>query len=164
MALAETRQVVQTNIDFASSGVMERGGMASFVPWAEGLVYYAPSGDMSGVQIRPLGIMMEDIEDLNFYRHPQYRQRNVSPLGSVVGVGVEGEFKTDFVETVFIPAGGGGVLTLTYAPGDVLFLADAGKVSKQNIGVTPAISRARIGYALSSIDSDGFLRVRLQIQ
>lgn len=160
MALAETRQVYQTNIDYATSGVMERGGIASFVPWAEGLIYYAPSGDMSGVSIRPLGILLEDMEDLNFFRHPQYRQRNVSPLGSVGGVGVEGEYKTNFVETVFVPNGGGGVLTLTYVPGDILYLADAGKVSKQNIDS----ERARVGYALSSVDSDGFLRIRLQIQ
>lgn len=162
MALAESRQVYATNIDFSTSGALERGGVVSAVPWdAEGLVYYAPSGDMSGVNIRPIGLLLEDIEDINPMKQPQYRQRNVSPLGSVVGVAVEGEFKTNFVETTFVPAGGGGVITNTYVPGDVLYLADGGYVSKLN--TAGAVPRARIGYALSSVDSDGYIKIRLEI-
>jgi hypothetical protein len=152
MALNETRQVEQTNIQLSSSGVMERGGIVSFMPWAEGLGYYAPS--LSGATIRPVGILMEDIEDINPMLQPQYRNRNVSPLGSPIGVGVEGEYETDFVETTITGFG-----ALTYAPGDVLYLGDNGQVSKQFI-----TGRPTIGYALSSVDSDGFLKIRLQIQ
>lgn len=151
MALREERQVFQTNIQLSSSGVMERGGIVSFVPWAEGLGYYAAS--LSGATIRPVGILQEDIEDINPMLQPQYRNRNVSPLGSPIGVVVEGQLETDFVETSFTGFG-----SLTYVPGDILYQADNGQISK-----LPIPGRARIGYALSSVDSDGFLKFKLQI-
>jgi len=53
MALGADRQVWQTNVRFASSGAMERGGIASFVPWVNGIVYYAAGSGESAPSTAP---------------------------------------------------------------------------------------------------------------
>lgn len=155
MGLLQQRQVHDTNVDCTVSGVAERGGILSFVPGVEGLCEYANAAAVSGSLSLPAGLLLDDVEALNFYRHPEYRQRNVVPEGSVVGVAVEGEFWTDFVEQTTADGASVG----TYAPGDPLYLGDAGQVSRLNVhGVRPLIGRA-----LSSLSGDGFLKLRLDI-
>lgn len=155
MALKESRQTWQTNIDLSVSGVAERGGILSFVPGVVGLADYLNAAAVSGQVAKPAGLLLDDVEALNYYTHPEYRQRNVVPQGSVVGVATEGEFWTDFVET----ATPDGASVGTYAPGDTLYLADTGKVSRRQV----AGLRPTVGTALSALSSDGFLKIRLEI-
>ncbi len=159
MALADSRQIFQTNVDITVSGVSERGGIISFVPGVAGLGAYGDAVAVSG-GAKPAGLLLDDVEDLNFMRHPEYRQRNVVPKGSVVGLATHGEFITDFVEQT----GPGGIPVGTYAPGDLLYLADAGFVSR-NDGTSPKTgnTRVQIGRALSTLGSDGFLKIRLEL-
>lgn len=155
MALKETRQTWQTNIDCTVSGVAERGGILSFVPGVNGLCEYSNGAAVSGQLAKPAGLLLDDVEALNYFNHPEYRQRNVVPQGSVVGIATEGEFWTDFVE-VTTPD---GASVGTYRPGDTLYLADTGKVSRQQI----AALRPVVGQALSALTSDSFLKIRLEI-
>jgi hypothetical protein len=155
MNLQPSRQVFQTNIDCTVSGVAERGGILSFVPGVNGLCEYADSTAVSGALSNPAGLLLDDVEALNFFNHPEYRQRNVVPQGSVVGIATEGEFFTDFVET----STADGASVGTYAPGDTLFLADNGQVSRQQI----ANLRPTVGTALGTVSADGFLKVRIEI-
>lgn len=155
MALGENRQTWQTNIDCTVSGVAERGGILSFVPGVTGLCEYSDATAVSGQLAKPAGLLLDDVEDLNYYNHPEYRQRNVVPAGSVVGIATEGEFFTDFVETETAD----GFSVGTYAPGDTLYLADDGKVSRQQI----ADLRPTVGVALGTVSADGFLKIRLEI-
>jgi len=155
MALRESRQVFQTNIDCTVSGVAERGGILSFVPGVAGLCDYADSTAVSGVVAKAAGLLLDDVEALNYFNHPEYRQRNVVPQGSVVGIATEGEFWTDFVEETTAD----GFSVGTYAAGDTLYLADDGKVSRQQI----AELRPVVGTALSALTSDGFLKIRLEV-
>lgn len=158
MALKESRQTFETNIDNTCSGVAERGGILSFVPGVAGLVGYANAAAVSGQLVNAAGLLLDDVESMNYFNHPEYRQRNVVPQGSVVGVATEGEFWTDFVETSITGFGTVG----TYAPGDPLYLADNGQVSrKQTAGLN--VSRKLVGVALSAITSDGFLKIRLEL-
>jgi hypothetical protein len=161
MALQPSRQVFQTNVDNTVSGVAERGGIMSFVPGVPGLVAYANALAVSGQIVQPLGLLLDDVEALNFYNHPEYRQRNVVPQGSVVGIATEGEFWTDFVETT----GPGAISVGTYAPGDVLYLADNGQVSRNNGTFNNGATAIRVivGKALSALGSDGFLKVRIDL-
>jgi len=155
MALLGTRQVFETNIDLSVSGVAERGGILSFVPGVAGLGEYSNKAAVSGQLAKPAGLLMDDVEAMNFYNHPEYRQRNVVPQGSVVGIASEGEFWTDFVET----ATNDGASVGTYAAGNVLYLADDGNVSRQQIaGLRPIV-----GAALSTLSADGFLKIRLNL-
>lgn len=155
MALGENRQTFHTNIDCTVSGVSERGGVLSFVPGVDGLCGYADATATSGQLSNPAGLLLDDVEALNYYNHPEYRQRNVVPQGSVVGIATEGEFLTDFVET----ATADGASVGTYAPGDTLYLADNGQVSRQQI----AELRPVVGKALGALTADGFLKIRLEL-
>jgi len=133
----------------------------SFVPGVAGLVAYANAAAVSGQLVQPLGILLDDVENLNYYNHPEYRQRNVVPQGSVVGICTEGEFWTDFVEAT----GPGAISVGTYAPGDVLYLADNGQVSRNNGTFNNGTTAKRfvVGKALSARGSDGFLQVRIDL-
>lgn len=154
MALLPQRQVFETVVDCSVSGVAERGGIMSYVPGVNGLCAYADAVAVSGSLALPAGLLLDDVEALNFFVHPEYRQRNVTPQGSVVGLANEGEFWTDFVETAV-----GAVSVGTYAPGDLLYLANNGNISRLNVlGI-----RKLIGRALSALTSDGFLKVRVDI-
>lgn len=155
MALKASRQTFETNIDNTCSGVSERGGILSFVPGVVGLVGYADATAVSGQVAKPAGLLLDDVESMNFFNHPEYRQRNVVPQGSVVGVATEGEFWTDFVETTITAFGTVG----TYAPGDALYLANNGQVSRQQV----TGRRVQVGVALSALSSDGFLKIRLEL-
>lgn len=161
MALQPSRQIFQTNVDNTVSGVSERGGIMSFVPGVPGLVAYANALAVSGQIVQPLGVLLDDVEALNYYNHPEYRQRNVVPTGSVVGIATECEVWTDFVETT----GPGGLSVGTYAPGDVLYLADNGNVSRNNGTLNNGATAIRVvvGKALSALGSDGFLKVRIDL-
>jgi hypothetical protein len=155
MALLASRQVFETNIDNTCSGVAERGGIQSFVPGVVGLVGYADATAVSGQVAKPAGLLLDDVEALNYFNHPEYRQRNVVPQGSNVGLAVEGELWSDFVEQSIAGFGSVG----TYAPGDTLYLADNGQVSRLQV----TGRRVVVGVALSALTSDGFLKIRLEI-
>jgi len=155
MALKETRQTQHTNIDCTVSGVAERGGILSFVPGVAGLCEYSDATAVSGQLANPAGLLLDDVEALNYYNHPEYRQRNVVPQGSNVGIATEGEFFTDFVET----ATADGASVGTYAAGDTLYLADLGQVSRQQI----ANLRPTVGKALAALTADSFLKIRLEL-
>lgn len=160
MALKESRQVFQTLVDVTVSGVSERGGILSYVPGVNGLGAYADAIAVSGQLVNPIGLLLDDVEALNFYNHPEYRQRNVVPQGSVVGIAEQGEFYTDFVETTLA-----GISVGTYVPGDILYLADLGKVSRNNgtFGNAGTAKRKIVGRSQSALGSDGFLKVRIEI-
>jgi hypothetical protein len=160
MGLLPARQVFDTNVDLTVSGVAERGGILSFVPGVNGLGAYANAAAVSGQIVEPAGLLLDDVEALNFFNHPEYRQRNVVPQGSVVGIATEGEFWTDFVETTLA-----GQSVGTYAPGDVLYLADDGKVSRNNGTLANGATAKRkiIGRALSELNSDSYLKIRVEL-
>ena len=161
MSLLQPRQIFDTDITCTVSGVSERGGVMSFVPAVNGLCAYANAAAVSGLLVQPAGILLDDVEALNFFNHPEYRQRNVVPQGSVVGLATDAEVWTDFVETTLA-----GITVGTYAPGDPLYLADDGKVSRNNGtfgNVAATALRPLIGRALSAVTSDGFLKVRIDL-
>jgi hypothetical protein len=161
MTLTETRQIWRTDISLSVSGVAERGGIIAYDPVNANLGIYANAAAVSGQIVQPAGLLLDDVEALNYFLHPEYRQRNVVPQGSVVGLATECEVWTDFVETT----GPGGISVGTYAPGDALYMADNGNLSRNNgtfqNGATA--KRVRVGTALSALNSDGFLKVRIEL-
>lgn len=160
MSLGATRQIWRTEVGLSVSGVAERGGILSFDPVQPGNAIYANAAAVSGQVVQPAGMLLDDVEDLNFFKHPEYRQRNVVPKGSVVGVGTEMEGYTDMVETTLA-----GISVGTYAAGDALYLADDGKVSRNNgtFNNGATAKRVRVGTVLSALGSDGFLKVRIEL-
>ena len=144
MAMKGDRQVFQTNIDYTASGTMERGGLVSIATWDANIGYYAVG---SGQPIA--GLLLEDIETQNYMNHPQYLQRNVSAEGSVMGVATEGEYWTDMVDTA------------TYSPGDALYIGANGKITNYN--PADGTVSARIGTCIAGLDSNNFIKIRLEL-
>ena len=161
MALKGSRQTFHTDVSCSVSGVAERGGVLSYVPGVDGLCEYSNAAAVSGQLNNPAGLLLDDVEALNYMRHGEYRQRNVVPQGSVVGMATEGEFITDFVEQT----GPGAITVGTYVAGDTLFLGDSGQVSRNNGTFNNGATAIRptIGTALGALTADGFLKVRLEL-
>lgn len=149
MALGGDRQVIQTDVRFAASGAMERGGIASFVPWVNGIVYYAAGSGQS-----PAGLVLDDIESMNYFTHPEYLQRNVSPLGAAVGLATQGEFMTDMLDSA----------NSSYKAGDTLYLFSAGKITNLNGYAAVTDNSAVVGVCLSAKNSNGYIRMRLKLE
>lgn len=160
MGLGAERQIFHTDVSQSASGVAARGGMMSYDPVQAGNVIYADATAVSGAVVQPAGLLLDDVEALNFFTHPEYRQRNVVPQGSVVGLVTDGEVITDFIETTR-PDNGASVGT--YAAGDKLYLADDGQISRFDGTDAGTGLRERVGTCLSAIDSDGFLKVRIDL-
>jgi hypothetical protein len=157
MALRESRRVEATTIEYVVTAAAERGGVLS-----------AASGNVASYNtsitpssIVPIGILLEDIESQNYMTHPQYYQRNVSDLGSQVGIMTKGECVTDMIDPYaenHISAGkraylthSGLLTTWDYAPGVVGANADIGH------------SGVLVGHFMSNRDSNGFARVRIDL-
>ena len=157
MALREWRRVEATTIEYTVAAATERGGVLN----ASSGQIAAYGTTVTPSSVVPIGILLEDIEAMNFMTHPQYYQRNVSDLGSKVGILTKGEVETDMLgygAAAHIDAGKkaylthSGLLTVEeLAPGVVGSNAEQGT------------SGVYIGRFLSTVDSDNFCRVRIDL-
>lgn len=146
MGLAPSRQVFQTNIDFAMNMAAERGGVVCTGSTAGEVEYRtAPTGST----VYPVGVLMDDVEDMNFDRHPEYRQRNVVDIGSVVGLISKGEVETNLIVG-------------TPAQGQKAYLHPTGYIGATQLtdGLNPA---PEVGRFLSAKNSLGYAKVRIDL-
>lgn len=98
MALMPQRQIYQVSTDFARPFSGERGGVLSFASFS-GIIMATYATEPSG--LRPLGIQMFDVEDLDLSRefHPGYRGvREVQQPGDLMLALTEGEIITNFID------------------------------------------------------------------
>ena len=146
MALGPNRQVFQTTIRYAVNEAAERGGVLCTSATAGALTYLAVP---TGVGVQPVGILLCDVEDLNFDRHPEYLQREVIDIGGVVGVVNKGELQTDLV--VGAPA-----------QGNPAYLHPSGYIGAVQLtdGLNPA---PRIGTFRTGLDANGFVTVLVDL-
>ena len=147
MALGPNRQVFQTTIDYAVNAAAERGGILSYSATAGEAEY-----DVDGSGALPIGILLDDVEDLNFDRHPEYLQRNVVDIGSVVGIANEGVFDTDQVVSGNSPA-----------QGNPAYLHPNGQVSTVQLDDGVGNVSPRVGTFRSSLDANGFVRILVDL-
>lgn len=145
MALSPRRQQIWTEVHMAMANASERGAIVSHAGTAGQVTNLA---NPTGVGTAPVGVLLDDVESMNFDRHGEYRNRNVVDVGSVVGIAAKGDYETDLV--VGSPS-----------PGDVAYLAASGWVSPTQLtdGITsaPVVGRFRTGknangFALVHID------------
>jgi hypothetical protein len=149
MALSPSRQDLHQNVDFSLNEVAERGKICCIVTGTTAVGEVTAAAVPTGVGVTPVGMLLSDVESLNYDRHGEYRQRNVVDVGSVVGLSFEGEFKTD---------------QITGAPvaGNKAYLGVNGTLSPTQLtdGVTPA---PLLGKFLSAPDANGFAKVRIDL-
>ena len=146
MALGPNRQVFQTTIRYAMNAVAERGGIVSASTTAGEVEYrVVPTGST----VYPIGILLDDVEDLNFDRHPEYLQREVVDVGSVVGLANKGEFQTNLIVG-------------TPSQGQPAYLHPTGYIGATRLtdGVNPA---PQIGVFRTAKDANGYATVLVDL-
>lgn len=146
MGLGPNRQVFQLNGDFAINAAAERGGVACTTATAGEVAYQvSPTGSTTN----PIGVLLTDIEDMNFDRHPEYRQRNVDDIGSVVALCTKGELETNLIVG-------------TPSQGQKAYLHPSGYVGATQLtdGLNPA---PQVGRFLSAKNALGYAKVKIDL-
>ena len=138
----------------------QSGSIASYNTAIGGGVGLA--GNPSGIV--PVGVLLQDIESMQYSKHPQYLQRDVADIGSKVSLMSVGECYTDFLDpfaTPHISAGkvayltnSGMVTTRDFAPGEVGTSVPGGTAGGSGIIV---------GRFMSNVDSNGFAKLWVNI-
>lgn len=145
MALGPNRQIFQTTIRYAVNAAAERGGVLAYSSTAGEAEYNAAASGAVAV-----GILLDDVEDLNFDRHPEYLQRNVVDIGSVVGIANKAVIESDQI-------------TGTPAQGNPAYLGVNGTISTTQLddgvgNVAPLVGTFRTG-----LDANGFATVLIDL-
>jgi len=146
MALSPRRQQIWTEVHFALNNASERGAIACHTSTAgEATTLAVPTG----VGVSPIGILLDDVESMNFDRHGEYRNRNVVDVGSVVGLAAKGDYETNLIVG-------------TPAPGNNAYLAASGYISPTQLtdGVTPA---PLVGKFRTAKNANGFALVHIDL-
>lgn len=149
MALKPDRIEHLTDISNFMNTVAERGGVASFVTSGVGVsmddansvVAYAAAA--SGA--KPAGLLLNDVVNLDLTRQHINWHKDEVQLGGKVTLLRIGQVTTDLV-------------TGTPAAGDPAYVGPSGTVS------TTATNAVQIGTFLSAKDSDGYVKLSVNIQ
>lgn len=147
MALGPNRQVFQTTIRYAVNHAAERGGILCASATAGQAEYVSVP---TGVAVYPIGILLDDVEDMNYDRHPEYLQREVVDIGSVVGIANKGEFQTDLI--VGSPT-----------QGQPAYLHPGGAVGPAQLDDGAGNLAPRVGTFRSAKDANGFATVLVDL-
>ena len=145
MALKGEREVLATNVYFTATAAkdMERGVV---------LVANGTAGDLGvlpehPLTHKPIGLLLDDVEDLDFTARPQVFVRNVVPRGSEITLLTKGRVKTNKI-----------VSGVTVAAGEKAYLATLGEVTNV-VG-----SGLVVGHFESAKDADGYARLWVDIE
>lgn len=135
MSLKPHGQLEGINLCFPKFETSERGGILSMVS-ISGLDVVQYVKDPSGT--RPLGIQLNDVENLNFSREYYPRLRRTDQSLGIVGVGTQGDFETDWLHLI-------GVIK----PGTLAYVGPSGTITDD-----ASLGGPRIGKFLSTLKSD----------
>ena len=102
----------------------------------------------------PVGVLLNTREEFNYAKELERVQYDTDDIGTVVTLLRRGELDTDLV------VANGGV---AIAPGQPAYLAPNGQLGNANLAVDGGEAQ-RIGQFMSAVDSDGFARVRIELQ
>ena len=159
MALREWRRVEATTTEYVVQAAAARGGVLSSASGA--IASYDTSITPSSVV--PVGILLEDIEDINYMKQPMAYQRNVSDLYSVVGIMTKGECVTDFLDTLAEAHIDAGMNAYLSHSGLLTIAAFAPGISDAEDGGNLGTSGILVGRFLSPVDGDGYAKVRVDL-
>lgn len=160
MALKADRRHVDSDISFFMSEVAERGGIVSIsatsssgaaMDQAEATVSYVanPSG------IKPLGVLMDDMVNLDLTRQKLNPYKQEVQLGGKVSVWPKGVVVTDFVYPGHTPT-----------PGQLAYVGHSGYIAASNVATDHTDTtgvRHLVGRWLSKKNEDGFAKVEINL-
>lgn len=150
MALAPSRQQFQTEEGFALNEVTERGKLCSILPGTTADGEVSATVTPTGVGVNVVGVLLGDIEDLNFDRHPEYLNRDVSDVGSKVALLNKGVLETDQVSG-------------TPQAGQDAYLGTNGNASPTQLQDGLGNNAPRVGMFLSGTNANGFAKLRVDV-
>lgn len=150
MALKPDRIELMTDISFFMNTTATRGGVASVVTGGSGVamddasavVRYAVAA--SGA--KPVGVLLNDVVDLDLTRQHINWHRDEVQVGGKVTLLRQGQVTTDMLVPGITPTAG----------------VDAYVGASGLIG-TSSSNAAKVGTFLSSVDSDGFAKVSVNL-
>ncbi len=145
MALAPSRQNLQDEVHFAMAVASERGVIVSHSATAGEVTLANPTGATTS----PIGVLLDDVEAMNFDRHGEYRNRMVVDVGSVVGIAAKGDYETNMI--IGVPT-----------PGAAAYLSTSGNVSPTQLtdGITLA---PQVGKFRTAVNANGFALVHIDL-
>lgn len=148
----------ETTMDYALNQAAEPGvvcvasGTAGLVDIAGGATMAI--GDGSGIY--PVGVLLNTREEFNYAKELERVQYDTDDIGTVVTLLRRGELDTNQV------IANGGV---AIAPGQPAYLAPNGQIGNANLTPSGALSdQTRVGQFMSAVDSDGYAKVRIELQ
>ncbi len=151
MALKSDRIESHTDISFFMDTTGERGGIVVHDTSGSGVsmddgnaVVMYPTGVVSGT--KPAGLLLNDVVDLDLTRQHINWYRDEVQVGGKVTLLRQGQVTTDVVATGVAPAAG-----------TVAYYDAYGKLT------TTSTNSTQVGRFLSSKDSDGYVKVEINI-
>jgi len=151
MALAPSRQVFQTNVKYALNEVSERGKVCCIVAGTTAAGEVTVAAVPTGVGVQAIGMLLDDVEALNYDRHGEYRQRNVVDVGSNIGIAAKADLETDQITGTDPVAG------------QDAFLGAAGSVTTTQADDGLGNLAPRVGYFQTAKDANGFASVHVDL-
>ena len=150
MALAPRRQQIWTEVHFALDEVAERGKIVTIDGGTTAAGEVTGLAVPTGLNVHGVGILLDDVENMNYDRHGEFLQRNVSDVGSVVGIGAKGDYETDQIAGTPV-AGAPAYLGVSGLISATQLLDDVNGKNAPQVGVFRSILNAN-GFCLVHID------------
>lgn len=150
MALKPDRIELMTDISFFMNTTATRGGVASVVTGGSGVAMDDASAVVgyaaSVSEAKPVGVLLNDVVDLDLTRQHINWHRDEVQVGGKVTVLRQGQVTTDMLVPGITPTAG----------------VDAYVGASGLIG-TSSTNAVKVGTFLSSVDSDGFAKVSVNL-
>ena len=151
MALAPSRQIFQDNIKYALNEVTERGKLVCIVAGTTADGEVTALAVPTGTAVQVVGMLLDDVEDMNYDRHGEFRQRSVVDVGSQVGIAVKADLETDQITGT------------TPVAGNDAYLAVSGLISADQADDGLGNLAPRVGWFQSGLNANGFAAVHLDV-
>jgi len=151
MALAPRRQPNWTEVHFALNEVAERGKIVCINAGTTAAGEVTGLAVPTGLLVYPVGILLDDVESMNYDRHGEFLQRNVSDVGSVVGIAPKGDYETN-------------LLVGTPVAGAPAYLGASGYISAtQLLDGTTGKNAPQVGVFRTAANANGFALVHIDL-
>lgn len=151
MALKPDRIELMTDISFFMNTTATRGGVASVVTGGSGVAMddasavVAYAANVSGA--KPVGVLLNDVVNLDLTRQHINWHRDEVQVGGKVALLRQGQVTTNMLVAGITPTAG----------------VDAYVGASGLIGTSSTNSAVKVGTFLSSVDSDGFAKVSVNL-
>lgn len=153
MSLKPDRDVLQSDISFFCNQTASRGGIVCFSTAGSGVAMDQANAAIqyktSASGGKPVGLLLNDVVNLDLTRQKANVHKDEVQLGSKVTIMTKGWVVTDYLTS-----------GITVSAGDPAYMAAEGRITNVNAG---AVATPVVGGFLSTKDEDGFAKVSINL-